>query len=88
MLDLTSPAGSYRLNAAHPATWSVIRHILALSVEVTEASSKGLLKDVQLQIKDVAINGKASKADKLASLSYEEMNQGERLFSFTLPPPL
>ena len=86
MLDLTSPAGSYRLNAAHPATWSVIRHILALSVEVTEASSKGLLKDVQLQIKDVAINRKASKADKLASLSYEEMNQGERLFSF-IPAP-
>jgi hypothetical protein len=87
-LDLTSPAGAYRLNAAHPASWVAVKHILALNQQVTDAASQGLLKDVQFAIKEVIINGKPGKMEKLASLSPEEMPQGFIEFTIQCPSVL
>lgn len=87
-LDLTSPAGDYRLNAAHPASWIAIKHLLALNEQVADAASQGLLKDVQFSIKEVVINGKPSKMEKLSSLTYEELPQGYIEFTVVCPSVL
>ncbi|GAX83706.1 hypothetical protein CEUSTIGMA_g11131.t1 [Chlamydomonas eustigma] len=81
-LDLTSPAGKYQINLAHPASWLVVRHLLDLSVEIQRAADKGVT-GVSVNLKDVTLNEKPFRVDRLPSTADLELG----LLKFNIQSP-
>ncbi|GAX72927.1 hypothetical protein CEUSTIGMA_g382.t1 [Chlamydomonas eustigma] len=64
-LDLTSPAGKYQINLSHPASWLVLRHLMDLLTQLKAANAQGILSDVSVTMKEISINDRPCKMEKL-----------------------
>ncbi|KAF5832617.1 hypothetical protein DUNSADRAFT_11434 [Dunaliella salina] len=65
-IDTTSPAGQYKLDLSHPASAVIVSKILGLRTKLTELAAAGKASaGVSMAIKDITINDKPIKMDRL-----------------------
>lgn len=68
-LDLVSPAGRYRLDMSHPASYVVVDSIRELQKKLEGAVQGGKVVGLVLSLLELQLNARQMRADKLEGLS-------------------